>query len=262
MAQTSIILKNISVNQQENFLLNDVSFALDEGSHLLVTGISGSGKTTLAKAITSKIFYKGFVEYGMQQPKIILVDQHYNFKTLSNTNDFYYQQRYNSFDSNDALTVNEELLKILDDTNKIDGLLNQLNLIHRKHDSLLHLSSGEHKRFQLIKAFLQDANVYIFDSPYIGLDVNSRKNLNEIINKKSESSTIIIIADVEDVPSCITHVAELENGKLKSFETKDEYVIARNEAIFSREIKHSIFNNQHSTEERTKEKRKIFRNPY
>ena len=99
----------------------------------------------------------------------------------------------------------------------IDALLNQLNLMYRKHESLLHLSSGEHKRFQLIKAFLQDADVYIFDSPFIGLDVNSRKILSKIINKKSSSSTIIIIADVEDAPSCITHVAELENGKLKNF---------------------------------------------
>ena len=148
----------------------------------------------------------------MQQPKIILVDQHYHFKTLSNTNDFYYQQRYNSFDSNDAKTVIEELEKISSDKIAIDALLNQLNLMHRKYDSLLHLSSGEHKRFQLMKAFLQDADVYIFDSPFIGLDVNSRKNLSGIINKKASSSTIIIIADVEDAPSCITHVAELENG--------------------------------------------------
>src|ERR1700759_1433327 len=192
MAQTAIIVKNLSVNQQEIFLLNDVSFVLNKSEHLLITGTSGSGKTTLAKAIASKIFYKGSAEFGMQQPKIILVDQHYYFKTLSNTNDFYYQQRYNSFDSNDALTVNDELLKISDDANKIDSLLNQLNLLHRKHDSLLHLSSGEHKRFQLIKAFLQDADVYIFDSPFIGLDVNSRRNLSEIINRKSSSATVII----------------------------------------------------------------------
>jgi len=198
--------------------LRDISFALNKDEHLLITGTSGSGKTILAKAITSKIFYKGVIEFGMQQPKIIFVDQHYHFKTLSNTNDFYYQQRYNSFDSNDALTVNDELLKVSDNASKIDSLLNQLNLVLRKHDSLLHLSSGEHKRFQLIKAFLQEADVYIFDSPFIGLDINSRKNLSAIINKKSSSSTIIIIADVENAPTCITHVAELENGKLKSFE--------------------------------------------
>lgn len=204
--------------------LNDVSFALNKGEHLLITGTSGSGKTTLAKALANKIFYKGLVEFSINQPKVILVEQHYNFKTLSNTNDFYYQQRYNSFDSNDAQTVNEELLKITDDASKIDRLLNQLNFIHRKHDSLLHLSSGEHKRFQLIKAFLQDADVYIFDSPYIGLDVNSRKNLSDIINKKSSTSTIVIVGDIEDAPSCITHVAELENAKLKRFVERENFL--------------------------------------
>ncbi len=237
MAQTSIIVKNIIVQQQNNVVLNDVSFGLNKGEHLLITGTSGSGKTTLAKAITNKIFYKGVVEFGMQQPKIVLVDQHYYFKTLSNTNDFYYQQRYNSFDSDDALTVNGELLKISDDTNKIDSLLNQLNLTHRKHDSLLHLSSGEHKRFQLIKAFLQDADIYIFDSPFIGLDVNSRKNLSDIINKRSSSSTIIIIADIEDAPSCITHVAELENGKLKRFVERENFLpIANSQQLTAKAI--------------------------
>ncbi|HVX25514.1 MAG TPA: ATP-binding cassette domain-containing protein, partial [Parafilimonas sp.] len=237
MAQTSIIVKNIIVQQQNNVVLNDVSFGLNKGEHLLITGTSGSGKTTLAKAITNKIFYKGVVEFGMQQPKIVLVDQHYYFKTLSNTNDFYYQQRYNSFDSDDALTVNGELLKISADTNKIDSLLNQLNLTHRKHDSLLHLSSGEHKRFQLIKAFLQDADIYIFDSPFIGLDVNSRKNLSDIINKRSSSSTIIIIADIEDAPSCITHVAELENGKLKRFVERENFLpIANSQQLTAKAI--------------------------
>jgi molybdate transport system ATP-binding protein len=84
---------------------------------LLITGSSGSGKTTLARAIAGKIFYKGSVTFKEDQPKIIFVEQHYFFKSLSNTNDFYYQQRYNSFDSDDALTVAQELLKITADAN-------------------------------------------------------------------------------------------------------------------------------------------------
>jgi molybdate transport system ATP-binding protein len=165
-----------------------------------------------------KFFIKGSVEYNIHRPYIIFVEQHYYFKTLSNTNDFYYQQRYNSLDNNDALTVTDELLKISADSNEIMLLLEHLQLSHRKNDSLLHLSSGEHKRFQLIKAFLLHADVFIFDSPFTGLDINSRKILRSIIDEKAKSSTIIVIADVEDAPTCITHVAELENGNLKCFE--------------------------------------------
>ncbi len=217
MQQTSIIAKNITVQQQENVLLDDISFALNEGKHLLITGSSGGGKTTLAKAFANKIFYKGSISFAKHQPEINFVEQHFFFKTLSNTNDFYYQQRYNSFDGNDAVTVIEELLKISNDENAIDVLLDQLQLSRQKNDSLLHLSSGEHKRFQLAKAFLRNADVFIFDSPFTGLDVNSRKVLRRLINEKATSSTIIIIADIEDAPSCITHVAELEAGKLKYF---------------------------------------------
>jgi molybdate transport system ATP-binding protein len=223
MAQTSIIAKNITVKQQSNLLLNDISFALNEGRHLLIRGNSGSGKTTLAKVLTNKIFYKGAVAYNLSKPEIIFVEQHYYFKTLSNTSEFYYQQRYNSLESSDALTVLDELLKVSTDKNKIDTLLQQLQLRHRSNDSLLHLSSGEHKRFQLINAFLQHADVYIFDSPFTGLDIKSRKVLRSIIDEKATTSTIIIIADVEDAPTCITHVAELEDGRLNRFERVEEF---------------------------------------
>ena len=40
---------------------------------------------------------------------IALVESRHHFRNLSNTSDFYYQQRYNSSDSEDALTVEEYL---------------------------------------------------------------------------------------------------------------------------------------------------------
>src|ERR1043166_5650410 len=223
MPQTSIIAKNISVTWQNSRVLSDISFALNEGERLLRTGTSGAGKTTIAKAIAGKIFYKGSVKFKKDQPTIHFVEQHYFFKTLSNTNDFYYQQRYNSFDSDDALTVMQELLKITEDEALIDQVLTQLDLVHRRNDSLLHLSSGEHKRFQLANAFLHDADILIFDSPFTGLDGNSRKKVKELIEQRSLVSTIIVIADIDDAPSTATHVAEFDRGSLKSFTVIKEF---------------------------------------
>lgn len=217
MQQPSIILKDIQVKLQGQTLLDAVSFSLLQDLHLAIVGASGSGKTTLAKVIFGKVFHHGTVEFA-NKPSINFVEQHYHFKTRSNTQDFYYQQRYNSFDNNDALTVEEELRLVSEDDAKMDQLLNELQLSHRKQSPLLHLSSGEHKRFQLIKALLSPADILILDEPFVGLDIASRKKLNNVLSAIAANGTqIICITDDHEIPTCVTHIALLENGKLKDF---------------------------------------------
>lgn len=221
MNKASIIVKNLCVKQQGNTMLDAVSFELNVNEHLAIIGSSGSGKTTLAKALCGKVFFQGTIEFGFEMLSINFVEQHYHFKNRSNTNDFYYQQRYNSFDSSDALTVSEELQTLSDDEEKINSLLSRLQLSHRKQSPLLHLSSGEHKRFQLIKALLIPSQILILDEPFVGLDINSRKQLNNILNELAVKGTqIILITDVNEIPDCITHIAHLEKGRLKNFSEK------------------------------------------
>lgn len=224
MSNASIIVKNLCVKQQGNTMLDAVSFELHSNGHLAIIGSSGSGKTTLAKALSGKIFFQGTIEFKFEKPSINFVEQHYHFKNRSNTNDFYYQQRYNSFDSNDASTVMEELQVVSNDEEKINSLLSRLKLSHRKQSPLLHLSSGEHKRFQLIKALLVSSQILILDEPFVGLDISSRKQLNNILNEFAASGTqIILITDAHRIPDCITHIAHLEKGKLKNFSEKSSF---------------------------------------
>ena len=113
MNLVSIIAKNITAKWQNRYVLHDVSFKLNAGENLLITGASGSGKTLVAKALAGKLFHQGEVSFCVLNeqvhPAVVLVEQHYHFKNLSNTSQFYYQQRFNSFDSDDAATVLEEL---------------------------------------------------------------------------------------------------------------------------------------------------------
>jgi molybdate transport system ATP-binding protein len=221
----SLLVANLSLQLQSHLVLDNISFALPQGGHLAITGPSGSGKTILAKALGGKMFYHGTATFVTAKPRIVFIEQHYHFKNTSNTGDFYYQQRYNSFESENTLTVADELNIVSADAEKKNELLNRLQLQHRKDSPLLQLSSGEHKRFQLIKGFLQDADVFIIDSPFIGLDVNSRQHLHSIINEKAAAgATIIVIAEAHQLPTCITHVAFLQNGRLKIFEGKDEFL--------------------------------------
>ncbi|CAN5155532.1 ATP-binding cassette domain-containing protein [soil metagenome] len=222
-----VIVTNLHVKIQGSTLLDNVSFSLQPKQHLALIGASGSGKTTLAKALSGKVFHKGNIEFTAN-PHINFVEQHYHFKTLSNTKDFYYQQRYNSTDNADALTVKAELKLVLNDKEKINALLQQLQLAYRKNAPLLQLSSGEHKRFQLIKALLKPADILILDEPFIGLDITSRERLNNILSTVAVSGTqVICITGANEIPDCITHIAYLERGKLKQFKAKEAFEFSK-----------------------------------
>lgn len=226
MRNSSIIVKDLVVKTQEGFVLDGISFSLHPNQHLALLGNADSGKTTLAKAIAGKIHFSGNVNVtditGMPV-RIDLVEQRYSFKNLSGTSEFYYQQRFNSFDSKDALTIFEELSKGSKPTNNVDSVLAILGIDHLKNSPLIQLSSGEHKRFQLAKSLINPPQVLILDNPYNGLDVSVRKELNNILKQIAANGTqVIIIPGTFSIPDFITQVAFLGNKKLKFFGEKEK----------------------------------------
>jgi len=234
MKQIPIHIENLKVKQHGNVVLDGISFDLLPGQHLAITGGSGSGKTTLTKSIAGHLFHEGSViikEENSDNPPFVLLVEHRNeFKNLSNQSNFYYQQRYNSTESEDALTVNQELNTYFEKifpneehSATISFWLHRIGLEHRSNTPLIQLSNGEHKRLQLVKALMLQPDVLIMDQPFTGLDVQSREIVNKVFNEVSENTMLIMIPGHEELPSCITHIAELENGCIKQFCSKDQY---------------------------------------
>ena len=242
MKKSSIIIKDLRVKNQDTYILDGISFSLRRGKNLAIAGSSGSGKTSLAKALAGKIYFSGkiiFDEnlYSADHSSITFLAQQNSFKNLSGTSDFYYQQRFNSFDAYNAPTVIHELLKVFnEDENeynkikKIESGLKKVGIFYLKDAPLIQLSSGEHKRFQLIKALLSPTKLLILDAPFIGLDAESRKGLHEILNEiTSEGTQLILIPGTFSLPACITHIAHLENKQLRFFGEKEEFDFEGNE---------------------------------
>lgn len=230
MTSASIILQNVSAQQYGKAVLGNISLEIAAGQHLAIIGESGSGKSSLAKAIAGKFFTKGNIEINYTanlalQAKTVLIEATETLKNLSNVSDFYYQQRFNSCDADDALTVEQELATTTGTSTAIETLLDQLNLSHRKQTPLIQLSNGEQKKLQLIKLLALQPQVLILDNVFIGLDVQSRKELHHIINQQAENgATIILVTDEREIPSSITHIAELYQGKLAQFSERKIFV--------------------------------------
>ena len=232
-----ITANNITI-KQGSFELQGISFSLSDKENLVITGASGSGKTTLAKALTGQLFLSGdlIIDYSLHTnllPKVAYVEQRYTIKNRSNTVDGYYQQRYNTAYNEDSYTVLEELKFVSDDEKRIDFLLNELSIAYLKNKPLLQLSSGEHKKFQLVKSLLTPVQLMILDDPFTGLDETSRGKLAKILNEVSDNGTkLIIIAGAHHYfPGCITHVLELAEGEQKNFTKRKNFVTVYQQAV-------------------------------
>lgn len=218
-----INLEHVSVVLNNHKLLDDISFCIDHSQQWAITGESGSGKTTLAKTIAKKIFHHGEININRTNTEnlnIVFVEQQHQFKNKQNIHQFYHQQRFNSFDTEQTLTVEENLENANEKEKEYWVKFFSLENLLKK--PMIQLSNGENKRLQLTIAMLQNPHVIILDNPFIGLDIAGRMQLQSALNQLAQiGKKIILVCNPKDFPQCITHVALLNRGKLINHGTKE-----------------------------------------
>ena len=200
-----IQVKNLSVSIQSKIIFENVSFEIIKGKQYAIVGPSGSGKTTLLHCLTGQSFFKGTIE-TKPEISIALVEQQHHFKNLSNTSSFYYQQRFNSVDAEDALTV-QDYFQSLGFELEPSSLFELLGLKSLLYKRLIQLSNGENKRVQLAMALLQKPDVLLLDNPFLGLDIEARNTLNGILESLAKNEiSIILVTSAQLIPELVTDV--------------------------------------------------------
>jgi molybdate transport system ATP-binding protein len=221
MAEKFLDIQNVTVKSGAATVLENINFSIQSNEQWAIIGSSASGKTVLAHTLAGKHFYSGQIGYFFPVKKnnkstIVVVEQQHRFKNLSNTRDLYYQQRFNSSDADQTMTVEDELKEYAGEENFIQNeWLDVLHIRGLLQKPLIQLSNGENKRTQLAIALLENPQLLILDNPFTGLDAEGRKTLNGIINSISQKGIhVLLIASQHEIPETITHIACLEKGKL------------------------------------------------
>ncbi|HYH56770.1 MAG TPA: ATP-binding cassette domain-containing protein [Anseongella sp.] len=215
-----LTLDKINVAYSGNRALSDISLRIHEGEHWAVTGGSGSGKTTLLEAIAGKHHLTAgsirhhYAGSAFKKPLALVSHQHH-FRNRYNLDDFYYQQRFNSADADEAVPVRDYLQENSPDGQTAAGIIGQLHLEGLLEKSLIKLSNGETRRLMFAAALLQKPRLLLLDAPFTGLDVSARPYFQELIGRMIASGLTVIMAVSEnEIPPGITHVARLEGGRL------------------------------------------------
>ncbi|MEO5911088.1 MAG: ATP-binding cassette domain-containing protein [Pelobium sp.] len=224
MQRPIIHIQNLNLKYQSKLVFDDLSWTIQKGEQWVLCGSSGSGKTTLAKAIAGVLDFSGSIDInfntdGNLPAKVLFVESWYQFKNVEGVANFYYQQRYTSQQAKETLTVKAELAHYGKENNlafaDVEPILNALGFASLQQSQLIELSSGEHKKLQLVKALWLNPQLLIIDQPYTGLDSNSRQNLNLLLEQAcTDGIQLILISNDDELPACINRFAAINDGKL------------------------------------------------
>ncbi len=245
MSVAVLSIQNISVQNLDGVLFKDLSFNLKKGEHWALLGESGSGKSALLQTISGKFnvvggsithhYFNDLVQkehvgdVNLTYHKFVaIVSSRHGFRNLSNTTDFYYQQRFNSMDSEDAPTV-AEYLQAIQPAIRHNSVwdykitVEKLRLKPLLQKQLIKLSNGETKRLLLAAALLKHPELLLLDNPLTGLDVESRAWFNTLLEEIALSGISIVIATApNEIPGIITNVAILHDRTIvKTVEKQD-----------------------------------------
>ena len=228
----TIKLAHLSVKKGTTTILEDINLVINDNENWAIIGENGSGKTTLLRVLAGKEFCPTGTYERQTGPKTELLGNNFKDNPLVNKAYQYYQQRYTADGAALAPTVYEVVqnqVKPLNTTHEasvtlppkpytdtdIEECANILKINHLLTHSIVTLSNGETRRVLLLMALLKKPNMLLLDNPFIGLDVESRSILHNILsNIRKAGIQIVIICAAAEMPKGITNAVVLKDGKI------------------------------------------------
>ena len=209
-----------------------VNLSIYKGEQIAVVGPNGAGKSRLIDIMIGRWpLLMNDVEYDFTPSISSLVSDNIKYITFrdsygdSDTN-LYYQQRWNSQDLEITPLV-RDLLPIIQDSHLAERLYSLFGVEEMLDKHIVLLSSGEMRKFQIVKTLLANPRILIIDNPFIGLDADTRillKDLfSQLINQFS-LQLVLVVSKPNDIPDFITHIFPVEDLICGEKTTRLEYL--------------------------------------
>jgi len=202
-----LTVENLNKNYGALLAVNNISLQIEKGSVYGILGPNGSGKTTTLGMLLGVIhptsgtfnwFGKPLSKNSLQRIGALL-EQPNIYPYLSAVNN----------------------LKIVCDIkqtnyNRIDEVLQLVDLYNRKDDKYKNFSLGMKQRLAIASALVNNPEVLVLDEPTNGLDPQGIAHIRDIINKVAQQGTTILLAShmLDEVEKVCSHVAVLKGGKV------------------------------------------------
>lgn len=201
---------NSNEDQKEEFAIGPIDIKIYSGEVFFIIGGNGSGKTTLAKLLTGL--------YTPKTGKLMINDKEIEAKEIGEYistvfSDYYlFQKLYDV----DYISKEKEIKKYLELLN-LDGKVK----IKEGKFSTVNLSSGQRKRLALLRCYLEDRPIYLFDEWAADQDPEFKKIFyHSLLPKmKAEGKIVIAITHDDHYFDIADKIIKMDMGHIETLET-------------------------------------------
>lgn len=189
-----IEIDGLSVNYGNKRVLTNIHMDIDAGHVYGVIGPNGAGKSTLFKSVLGLIDYNsGTIKvFGQEIEKIrkriayVPQKDEIDWRFPATVKDIVLMGRY-PFKSLFS-RLNDHDYQIANDAMK------EMGIDDLKDRQIGALSGGQQQRVFIARALTQQAELFFFDEPFVGIDITTENKIIEIMRKlANENKTLLVV---------------------------------------------------------------------
>lgn len=200
--ESPLVIRDLTVAYQDKPVLSDIDLTIPSGKLAAIMGPNGAGKSTLIKAVLGLIpTVAGTVQifgqnYAQQRKLVGYVPQRssvdWDFPTTAL--DVVMMGTYGQLGwlKRPGSTQRRAAMHCLDQVGMADFAQRQIS----------QLSGGQQQRVFLARALAQDAQLYLMDEPFVGVDALTEKAIVDLLKALQQRGRTVVVVhhDLDSAP--------------------------------------------------------------
>lgn len=222
---TVLSMRHLGKRYGQRWVVEDVSFEIEQGQVVGILGPNGAGKTTS--------FYMVIGLVPMDKGQVILGDQDISKNAMHERaakGIGYLPQESSIFRK---LTVEQNIMAILqtrkdltqtEQRQQLEKLMADFHLEHVRHSLGMSVSGGERRRCEIARCLASNPKFILLDEPFAGVDPISVSDIMQVIETLRERGIGVLITDhnVRETLSICQKAYIVSEGKVIAQGNKDE----------------------------------------
>ena len=193
---------NIDIYQEDNLVLKDVNFQVEEGEFIYIIGKVGSGKTSLLKTLYCELDLYKDAEKDEQKAEVLgrdmLTLKRKEVPALRRELGIIFQD----FKLLHEKSVRKNLEFVLKSTGwkneqeineRIEATLSDVGLLDKIDKYPHELSGGEQQRVAIARAILNEPKIILADEPTGNLDPETASDIIHLLKNITRANTAVVI---------------------------------------------------------------------